>query len=180
MTANENEQNSSDRESFVRLLMRHDRALRAFLRSLLPSSIDVDEVMQEASVVAWKKFGELDSHDNFCRWMVGIARYEVLMLRRTKARDRVVLTDEIEQLIVDEGVEELGLRQQQLMALEGCVEKLPPDRRQLVQRVYSTKESMKTIAADIEKTPEALYKLLSRLRQQLQGCIESVISEAGQ
>ena len=74
-----------DREQFVRLIMRHDRAIRAYLRSLLPASTDVDEVMQEVGVVAWRKFGELDDPNNFRRWVCVIARYEVLMHRRKKS-----------------------------------------------------------------------------------------------
>ncbi|MFK8114097.1 MAG: sigma-70 family RNA polymerase sigma factor [Rubripirellula sp.] len=180
MTSNKYQNEHDERDAFVRLLMRHDRAIRAFLRSLLPSNNDVDDLMQEASVVAWRKFGELDSHDNFGRWLIGIARFEVLMLRRKKTRDRHVLTEEIEALIANEGVEELDLRQQQLMAVEDCVEKLPTDRKELVRRVYAAEDSMKAIASDIGKTPEAIYKLMSRLRQQLLGCIENSLSEARQ
>ena len=168
------------RESFVRLLMRHDRTIRAFLRSLLPTNYDVDEVMQEVSVAAWRKFVELDESENFCRWVCGIARYEVLVYRRMRARDRLVLNDEIEQLIANEGLEELAFRQRQLEALEGCVEKLPVERKRLVLRVYSAEESMKVIAEQIGKSPEALYKLVSRLRRELLGCVERTIAESGQ
>ncbi len=110
---NEKYAKQPDREQFVRLLMRHDRVVRAYLRSLLPTATDVDEVMQEISVVAWRKFGELDDPDNFRRWICVIARYEVLMHRRKKARDRIVLGREIEELLADEGLEELSLRERQ-------------------------------------------------------------------
>ena len=49
---NEKHAGELDREMFVRLLMRHDRVIRAFLRGLLPTATDVDEVMQEVSVIA--------------------------------------------------------------------------------------------------------------------------------
>ena len=62
------------REQFVRLLVRHDRAIRAWLRVLLPTLNDVDEVMQEVSVVAWRKFDQLDDPENFQRWVCVIAR----------------------------------------------------------------------------------------------------------
>ncbi|MGI9472755.1 MAG: sigma factor, partial [Rubripirellula sp.] len=107
-----------DREQFVRLLTRHDRVIRAFLRSLLPTFGDVDEVMQEVSVAAWNKFSSLDDPENFCRWACGSARIQVLRYRRAKARDRIVLGEEVERLIADEGVDELVERQEQLTALE--------------------------------------------------------------
>ena len=43
MNSTENDTEKSDREFFVRLLMRHDLAIRAFLRCLLPTATDVDE-----------------------------------------------------------------------------------------------------------------------------------------
>ena len=135
MDLNKSGVDEPDRELFVRLIMRHDRPIRAFLRGSLPTAADVDEVMQEVSVIAWRKFGQLDDPNGFRRWVCVIARYEVLMHRRKKARDRLVLGQEIEQLIAEEGLEELELREQQLKALEGCLDKLPKERSQLVLHV---------------------------------------------
>ena len=175
-----NDDETTDRDLFVRLLMRHDRAIRAYLRVLLPTANDVDEVMQEVSVVAWRKFGEMDEPDNFRQWICVIPRYEVLMHRRKKARDRLRLGEELELLIADEGVQELAMRERQLKFLEGCLDQLHPDRKQLVLRVYAAEEPMKTIAEQIGRTPEALYKMMSRLRRGLFECVERSVAEAGQ
>lgn len=161
-----------DREQFVRLLTRHDRVIRAFLRSLLPNFTDVDEVMQEVSVTIWRKFSSLDDSSNFCRWACGIARIEVLRFWRSKARDRIVLGEDVEQLIANEGVDQLAERQEQLTALEGCVEKLPEEKKRLVLEAYSGERSMKAIADAAGKSPESIYQVLSRLRRQLLKCIE--------
>jgi RNA polymerase sigma-70 factor (ECF subfamily) len=134
--------------------------------------------MQEVSVIAWRKFGQLDDAKDFRRWVCVIARYEVLMHRRKKARDRLVLGEELEQLVAEEGLDELDLREQQLEALEGCLGKLPKERRRLVLHVYAAEYPMKTVAQQIGKTPEALYKLLSRVRRQLLQCVEHTLAEA--
>ncbi len=177
MTTNEPESDPPKQRSFVRLLMQHDRVIRAYLRGALPTANDVDEVMQEVSVVAWRKFHELDHPDNFRRWACVIAKYEILMHRRQKARDRFVLTEDIERLMADEGLEELSIRAQQLAALEGCLNKLPPKKRELVLRVYESAAPMKTIAAQIGKSPEALYKLVSRMRHGLLECVARTMLE---
>jgi len=165
-----------DPQLFVRLLMQHDRTIRAFLRGLLPTSADVDEVMQEVSVVAWRKFDQLDRPENFLRWACGIARYEVLTYRRGKARDRLVLGEDIETLMADEGLEELPQRKQQLAALEDCLNKLPVERRQLVLQAYSARGQLKSLAEKVGKSPEALYKLISRIRRQLLACVERFLA----
>ena len=177
MQASKAQFDEPDREQFVRLIVQHDRPIRAYLRGLLPTAEDVDEVMQEVSVVAWRKFDQLDDPNDFRRWVCVIARYEVLMHRRKKARDRLLLGDELERLIAEEGLEELELRAQQLDALEGCLKKLPKERRQLVLHVYAAEHPMKTIAEQIGKTPEALYQLLSRVRRQLLQCVERTLAE---
>jgi RNA polymerase sigma-70 factor (ECF subfamily) len=165
------------RDEFVRLLVRHDRAIRAWLRASLPTMNDVDEVMQEVSVVAWRKFDQLDDPENFQRWVCVIARYEVLMYRRKKARDRFVLGSEVEQLIADEGQAELELREKQLGALEHCVQKLPESKRELVIDIYSSGMPMNAVAKQLGTSDAALYKSISRVRKSLLDCIERSLAE---
>ena len=43
-------------EECLRLLMRHRESVLTFLATLLPNPDDAEEVLQEASVVAWRKF----------------------------------------------------------------------------------------------------------------------------
>ena len=168
------------REDFVRLLIRHDRSIRAWLRVLLPTLNDVDEVMQEVSVVAWRKFDQLDDPQNFRKWVCVIARYEVLMYRRKKARDRIVLGKEVEQLIAEEGEQELDLRERQLSALEHCVEKLPEPKRQLVRQVYSASQPINALAQQLGKSSAAIYKTISRVRLSLLDCVQRSLAEDNQ
>jgi RNA polymerase sigma-70 factor (ECF subfamily) len=53
---------------FMRLLMRHEPALRVFSRALLPDWNAVDEVIQEASLTLWEKFGQLREEEGFLPW----------------------------------------------------------------------------------------------------------------
>lgn len=40
---------------FLKLFLNHENALRVFARSLLPNWKNVDDVLQEASIVMWEK-----------------------------------------------------------------------------------------------------------------------------
>ena len=66
-------------EEFLRLWTHHEPELRAFVRSCVPRAEDVDEVMQEVSLVAWRKFSSLTGPAEFPKWACLIARYEILM-----------------------------------------------------------------------------------------------------
>jgi RNA polymerase sigma-70 factor (ECF subfamily) len=159
-------------EDFVRLLSQHEPMIRAYLRNLLPSYEDVDQVMPDVALVAWRKFSQLEDHDAFARWACVIARYEVLTYRRNKARDRLVLDPDIIARIADEAEEELPLRSQQMKALEQCLQKLPDQRRELVLSCYSPNNSMRDIAARGSRSENSLYQLLRRIRMELEQCIK--------
>ena len=159
--------------TFLRLLARHDPAIRAFIRATIPDETDVAEVMQNVSVIAWKKFSDLEEPEtDFGKWASVIARYEILKFRRGKARDRLVLDNDIVEKLVDEGVEEVSSRQHWIEALEYCLKKLPAARRELLLRAYHPDVSMKKLAAEMNKKPNALYQALSRLRLSLADCIQ--------
>ena len=68
-------------DAFLRLFTRFEGNLRAFVTSLPPTRKRVDDVMQESSVVLWRKFSEFDQTGatcDFLAWAFMIARYEVL------------------------------------------------------------------------------------------------------
>jgi RNA polymerase sigma-70 factor (ECF subfamily) len=163
---------------FMRLFTRHEGALRCFVRTLLPTWDDVDEVMQDVSIAAWTKFERFDPQTDFARWAATIARYEVLNYRRTKARDRLFFDEELIVLLADECQEEFAQSEQERRALDGYLDKLPIHQRELVLRVYSAGQKIKPIAEEIGVTPNALYKTLGRLRLILLRCIEETLARA--
>ena len=94
--------------------------LRSFLRQLLPTWNDVDEVLQETSMVLWKKFSDFEDGTNFTAWACVIARFEVLKYRRKKSRDRHIFSDDILNLLADEVIEQQDRLEAQRHALDFC------------------------------------------------------------
>jgi RNA polymerase sigma-70 factor, ECF subfamily len=160
-------------EDFLRLFLRHEAELRAFVRACLPQPEDVDEVMQEVSLIAWRKFTMLPEKEQFPRWACLIARFEILKRRRTHARDRLVLDEDILEKLAEEGAEETSRRQHQLAALDDCIAKLPQERRELALTAYA----MKALAAQMGRTEGSLYQLLARIRQELLRCVERTLGQ---
>ena len=174
---------SSPRESheiFMQLLARHEPVIRGYLRSLVSRAADVDELMPDVALVAWRKFSELREPEAFPRWACVIARYEALRFRRDRARDRLVLDEAVIEALADEAAAEMPLHQRRLVALESCFEKLPDARRELVITAYTPGTSQKDLARQMGRTEGALYQLLSRIRQELWRCVELTLAkEAG-
>ena len=66
------DQSSDQRQqSFLRLFMACEPAIRAFVRSLVPTVADSNDVMQEVAVVLWQKFTEYKTTDDFRRCRAG-------------------------------------------------------------------------------------------------------------
>src|SRR5688500_9451024 len=136
-------------ESFVRALALAEPRLRAFLRPLVRTADDLDEVMQQTCVVLWRKYAAFEAGSDFAAWACVVARFEVLKFRRAKARDRHLFSEELLALLADEGAAELERRERERRALAGCVELLPPRQRELVARCYAAGVSIKQAAESL-------------------------------
>lgn len=89
----------------MRLFVRHERELRAYARTLLPTWDAVEDTLQEASVVIWKKREQLDDEAAFLPWARTIVRFEALKTRRRVARDRLMLSDETIAMLAEQAAD---------------------------------------------------------------------------
>jgi RNA polymerase sigma-70 factor, ECF subfamily len=159
-------------ETFVRLLVAHEVRLRAFLRSLLNGWDDVDEVMQETSLVAWRKFTQFDPATHFMPWVAAIARFEALKRIREHARERLVFSDDIFDLVADESLDESDALERHRQALNQCLEKLDPEQKKLLQIAYTPGAKLHELAVQSGRSVQAFYKTIQRLRAALLECAE--------
>ena len=166
-------QKREENPDFLRLYNKYEPLIRAYVRNGLNHQDDVMEVMQETSMIAWKKFDQIkNSEEDFGKWMCVVARYEILKFRRTKARDRLVLSEDLTDKILAEGIDELPKRNRILDHLHSCLGKLSDFNQMLVKTPYQKNASIAELAKRLEKKPDALYKKASRLRLALAECVE--------
>lgn len=162
-------------ETFVRRLLEHEPAVRGFLRGLLPTWEDVEEVTQEASLVAWRKFADFEPATNFGGWLLTIARFEALKYRRRLARSPLVFSEDVWELLAEEGVSD-GPQQLRRRHLEGCLQKLDATKRERLLKVHSAGVAIKDLAKQSGRGEQAFYKLIQRLRKQLLDCIAKTLA----
>ncbi|MEK6236786.1 MAG: sigma-70 family RNA polymerase sigma factor [Planctomycetales bacterium] len=162
-------------EAFVRLLVEHEPRVRAFLRGLLPSWHDVEEVTQEASLVAWRKFDDFEEGTSFGGWLLTIARFEALKHRRRVARSPLVFADDVWDLLAEEASGE-GVQQVRRRHLEPCLAKLKPGQRDLLLNVHSPGVVIREVALQSGKSEQAFYKVIQRLRAVVLACVTKALS----
>ena len=161
--------------AFVRLLVEHEPRVRSFLRGLLPSWHDVEEVTQEASLIAWQKFDKFEPGTSFGGWLLTIARYEALKHRRRVARSPLVFADDVWDMLAEESgredVQQIGRRH-----LEPCLGKLKPGQRELLLNVHTSGVVMREVALQSGKGEQAFYKVIQRLRAVVLDCVMKAVA----
>ena len=97
--------------------------------------------------------------------------------KRQKVRRKYIADDVIELLAEDWDKRELE-REAQNFALKRCVEKLPDNDRDVLDKRYNSNATLKEIAAALNQTPNSFYKKLQRIRRTLFKCITRRLAEA--
>jgi RNA polymerase sigma-70 factor (ECF subfamily) len=149
-------------------------ALHTFVRSLVPTREEASEVMQEVIVILWRKYTEVEE---FRPWAFGVARHVALRHLERRGRDRHVFDSELVNRLADRGMELEHRHLTQREALEGCLQKLPSEQRDLILAAYTKGTRIDELAAQRGQTAMALYKLLQRLRQLLMECVQRVLAK---
>jgi len=162
---------------FLRSFAAHEPAIRAYVRRLVPSRADADDVMQEAAVVLWEKFGQFRAGADFRAWAFGIARFEVLGWLRDKGRDRLVLAEDVVELIAEETAHEEPRLELQRAALEDCIGKVAPDQRELLMQAYQPEVHIQDVAGRSGRTVAGFYQWLHRMRRLLLDCVKRQLSK---
>ena len=156
----------------MRLFVKHEPALRAFARSILPDWTSVDDALQEASVTMWEKLGQLRDEHGFLPWAKVILRFKCLSLIAALRRDRHVLSNDVLELLADDAQamsaeDVIHVRS----ALTSCLMQFSETHQELLLAPYAGDGRVKQLADQGRKTVNALYKLLGRLREKLAACI---------
>ncbi|WP_437221811.1 sigma-70 family RNA polymerase sigma factor [Planctomicrobium sp. SH661] len=154
----------------------HEPAIRAFVRRLVPLRSDVDDVMQEVSIVMWEKFDEFSPGDDFRAWGFQIARFKVLARLRDLRRERLVLDNDVVELIANRSEELEPALQKKRVALESCIQKVSAADRDVLVQIYQPGSRVEEIAALTGRTVKAVYQWLHRIRLSLRDCVQREIA----
>jgi len=169
-------------DEYMTLLMEHQSGLRGYVRSLVPSWSDVDDVIQQVSLVAWRKFGEFERGTNFMAWIMVIARFEALNHRRKLARGPQLLAEDLCELLASEpdaALLESGEIDRRRAALEHCLGRLEDGRRRLLLEAHSPGVRINELARRAGRSEQAVYKLVQRLRATIVECMHSRLAHGG-
>lgn len=168
---------SHQNREFLRAFTAHEPAVRAFIRRLVPSRVDADDILQDVAVVLWEKYGEFQAGGDFRAWACGIARFKVLAWLRDRGRDRLVLDSDVVAALAEESLQVESHLDRQRAALETCFEKMPVGERELLARAYRRDVRIQDVAVTSGRSVGGFYQWLHRVRKMLLECVNRQMAE---
>jgi RNA polymerase sigma-70 factor, ECF subfamily len=160
-------------QQFLSLFLRSEREIFRYVAALVPNVTDAEDIVQQTALALWEKFEAYDPAQPFTPWACRFALNKARQWLERRQRWQALL---------DHGLaEELAQRRQELQPafewrlkhLEACLAKLPAGQRSLVEAYYYQRTDVQSLAVASGRTVAATYKMLQRIRQALQRCVES-------
>jgi RNA polymerase sigma-70 factor (ECF subfamily) len=163
---------SAAQQRFLSLFLRSEREVFRYVAALVPNMTDAEDIVQQTAMALWEKFEAYDPAQPFTPWACRFALNKTRQWIERRQRWQALL---------DRGLaEELAQRRQELQPdfelrlkrLEVCLRKLPHGQRSLVEGYYYERADVEELAGRSGRTVAATYKMLQRIRQSLQACVE--------
>lgn len=161
-------------EAFLTLLAEHSGNLYSTILRLVLNHNDADDIYQEMNLVLWREFETFELGTNFRLWASRIAINQVMAWRKRLHRERECLVFSCDFLeAVAEEMNPNGFPiEEEIEALSDCLARLSERHRELIAQRYGTQLDVESIALRQNRTPNAVYRLLQRIRENLFLCIE--------
>ena len=166
-------------EQYITQLTAAQPGLWAYIFSLLPDPVAAQDVLQETNLTLWRKANEFQAGTNFLAWACQVGYFHVLSHRRRVRRDRLIFDEEVFAYLAERQADRAAELGDRLAALRGCLEKLPPTSRRLLEERYAPGGSVKELAETDGRSVAALSQVLYRIREKLLACIETTRAAGG-
>jgi len=165
---------------FMRLWTAAQPAVSGYVHAMVRERSAADEVLQETSLVLFRRFAEYDEQRPFVAWALGIAKFQVLSLSRDAARNRVAFDSDLLARFTETWAELAPRASDRSLFLQECIQRLTARARQTVRLRYYDELTGEEIARQIGGTGAAVRVTLQRIRQQLRECVERQLRAEGE
>jgi RNA polymerase sigma-70 factor (ECF subfamily) len=165
---------------FLKLFVRHQQEIYAYILTLVPHIHDADDLFQEGMVVMWRKFDQFQPGTNFAAWGVQIMRYQILDYRRNLARNKQVL---IENSLFETMIEHMPTIQDEaaarIEALRKCLALLDDRAKRIIKMRYERNISVGKIASYLKLSRRHVYHILGQITSVLLRCMRRTMAKGG-
>lgn len=166
---------AGDRDAFERLYARTSAKLFGVICRICLNRELAKEALQESYVIIWQKGHTYDPElGSPIAWMARIARNRAIDLRRLRTERISDLSDPIDDY--DEASPDNpgreAERNEELRRLEGCLDGLPADRKQMILLAYYSGWSREELAEKFSRPVNTVKTVLRRSLALLRECLD--------
>src|SRR5215218_8688237 len=159
-------------QRFLSLFLRSEREIFRYVAALVPNVADAEDIVQQTALVLWEKFEAYDPGLPFTPWACRVALNKARQWLERRQRWQALLEGGLAEELAQRREEMRPEIEARLKHLEGCLGKLPESQRVLVEGYYYRRDGVEALAEHSGRTVAATYKMLQRVRQMLQTCVE--------
>ena len=152
-----------DTAAFSQLLRRHDDKMRGVLWRLVGSRDEMDDILQDAYLKAWRGLGNFRGDAAFSSWLYRIVYTTALDHVKAVGRRRIVPLDDRVVGAVPDASDQIA----DSNALQQALADLPADQLAVISLVDGQGESYDDVAELLGISPGTVGSRLSRARAQL-------------
>jgi RNA polymerase sigma-70 factor (ECF subfamily) len=165
---------------FTALLRRHQTQLFGYIYSLVRDLDDAEDLFQQTSLVLWDKFEQFDQAKRFINWACGVARFEILNFLRSRSRNRLYFTDEVNLVIIEaQAAFEDERLEERRDALAVCIKKLRQRDQELLETCYGRSVRVQEVARVRGRSTQSIHNSLRRIRRALFRCVRRSVAQGG-
>lgn len=162
-------------EEFIRVFSKSQHRILRFVHTLIPNLADAEDVLQETSVVLWKKWPTFQRDKDFVKWACGIARLEVFQMFRQKKQNVLYLSESVLNQVADIAIAAIDndwRSEASGDALDRCFAELLDSHQRVLRLRYHDGKTVQQIADECERPKSSIHDLLRKLRSTLLKCVQ--------
>lgn len=183
---------AADQSALEKLLWAHHARLLGFARRKIGvdwrGKIDPEDILQETYIDIFNTIGDFAyrGEDSFYRWATRILDHRFIDHVRHWRRGKRDVSRELrpagsassphqsllERCLPNVGTPSMALRREDAVgALMACLAHLPDDYRLAIQRLYLEEQPLAAVAAELDRTEDAVRRLAGRALERLTRCL---------
>lgn len=168
-----------DHERFTQFWTQAQPTVTGYISSMVANFHEAEDLLQSVAIILLRKFSEYDASRPFVAWALGIAKLEILSLRRSHARNFLSYHPDVIDA-VESAYEamspELNAR---AAAIRECLKQVKADALEVLKLRYEESLKPGEIAPRLGRTAGTVRVMLSRIRVALLACVERRIGVKG-
>lgn len=171
---------AGDTPAFADLVRLYQQSVWRIAAAMLRDRDATENLVQQVFVDAYFHLDQYAPGTDFGAWIRTVARNRLRKELRTSGREDRRLAVYRERLAERLRAEASGPRDdsdEYVQALRGCRQALPPREAALLKLRYERGLSFEAIAAKQGQSPEAVQRMISRIRFRLRDCIQNKLND---